>query len=429
VSEAERLPPPSPPPREAVGSGAVPEAHTLPLRLIMGDTVGAPLPLALAHTLRALEGDAEGLPPPPPPGVGVAQPEDDPLRDAAVALPLTEGAPEGGALKEAAFEGEGVPVALPLRQPLPDADAVPEADTDPDGESVLKGEGDALPEKVPTGDSDAEPVGEPLHVGDDVPQPLPLPATEREGDGDADAHCEALRERVGDPLALTQPLPLPLAGGVPVPRALRLRAPVVDPQPLCEPEREPDGLALGLTVALRERVGEPLRLGLALPLRLPLGVPLALALRLPLGVGEGDAHSDALRAGELEVEALGVLLRQKEGVPVEPALVLALRERLGEGDALALPVSVRVGVARPLAEGVGVEGFDITVCEGVEEGGGERLGMAEALAAALWDCVKMPERDPAVLCVPHEERVATSLAVSEGAAVAVPIGVEVGGRE
>jgi hypothetical protein len=90
---------------------------------------------------------------------------------------------------------------------------------------------------------------------------------------------------------------------------------------------------------------------------------------------------------------------------------------------------VRVGVARPLAEGVGVEGFDITVCEGVEEGGGELLGMAEALAAALWDDVEVPVRDPAVLCgvaeeVPHEERVAAPLAVSEGAAVVVPVAAE-----
>ncbi len=191
------------------------------------------------------------------------------------------------------------------------------------------------------------------------------------------------------------------------------------------------GLSVGVLLPL------PLLLlegqGLLLPLRVALGQALAQAVRLGVRQAVEEGEKVRLLVGQAVTLLLLVAQRLEEGVVqgegVRLGLVLALRVRVGEGEVEGVLEKVRLLLLQPLLEvlrlvervklllevGVGQwlevgqevalrEGLRLPVpvpqAVGLEEGQGEREGLAEVLAVPQGQAEAEVERLPVGLRVP-----------------------------
>lgn len=362
--DALALPPVEEPTREGVAEAdaqreaeeeALVDAVTLPLRLGEGEVVLLRLPAAGEsewgeEALADLEGEplAERV---PPVRVGI---------DVALsAVALTEG------LWEALGEIEGVRdrEALPLGVLAP-SDCVPVADANGDAE----GRAEALP----------------AAVGEGVPVAMPLAVADTEGDA----------------LALRAPERLVVLD------ATRLGVPQGEVEPLDEPSRQGEGVALqeGDSVGLALPLGTPLTEAeplvestpetLRCVVLLTLLQGLVLALNEPQGEALGLPLGRAVRDGERDAEL------QREPLALAEALRSPLFEapRKGEG--------VLKGVLDALVESV--------AAMGVREGGSLALPSRVADARAEGDCPPKEELLEAAL----PEAVAVVLRLGEADAEA-----------
>jgi hypothetical protein len=213
---------------------------------------------------------------------------------------------------------------------------------------------------------------------------LGLPNVEGESGGDADAEGDGEGDREAEVLLE------PLRGALPVTRQL---------------EREEDadtlrlrvsvGLALGLTVPLRERVAQAELLRDRVTLTLPEGLP----ERDDVGVRVAERHSEG------EPDAL--VLAEAEGEPEDEW------DSLADGVKVRTLVSVALGVFEPLPVAV-----DVTVCSPVLE---ELrvcvfVGALEALPELVCDC--KPVADPEPVAVEEPEPVLEPVDDPEVVAVA-----------
>jgi hypothetical protein len=272
--------------------------------------------------------------------------------------------------------GEGEPLALPEGEPLPAA--------------LRETEG------VAEGELEAEPLPAALREALLVCVGAPVPR----GEADEEAQREAVAEAEGErpALALAPPLRLPPA----------LRD--ADSDAVCE--RVGGALRLTEGVAVGEPVPTPLRLA-AVTLReaLPVALPEAVASRaLPLGepdsegVADADADSDA----------------QAEGVAVAQPEADAELERLPVAVRLALPLAEGDAVAPAVPEALGVEGA-LRVGVGDAEADSDKVDEADGLAVRRGVTVRVPLddalRDAAALRVPERVASGDGLLLAEAEAV------------
>ncbi len=390
---------------EAVGEAAA-EAVGAP------EEVGAALALptggvpdllgdADADGQRDADGDAEGvregapgelllrgvrLPSPPPTsplgernGEGVGDRLGEPLAEGErVGAPLAEGDPEGeGAgdderlrapLPEGeAVTGRGVPHGAALLLPASgEAEGGGDADTAPEGVVEVLGDRDAPPaEEDGAGDPVCAPEALPQGLG--LPEGLPLALGERdvEGEpvGDPAQLPDALPLRVGAP-ALREPLPLPLLDASTVP----LREGKVEGVGVPEGAREGEGAGVPELAPLP--VGAPGCGGAPPPPPSPPPAPVLVGATEPLKDAEAQPVGERVAAEESEGAAEREEDRQREGVGVADALLLActlpeplgvvdggaLLERDGEGERDRLPVPQPDGetLGVPLADALPV---------------------------------------------------------------------------
>ena len=361
------------------------QADEMPLRLGVEVGQGLPLCAALTDPLRVAEGDVLALPlrqeeelelglgggkgeveaqgVAPPLRLGVEEAQELPLCEV-LTVPLREAL------------GEDVPLALRQAVGLPLG--LREADKDADAQVLAKPlrlgveEAQGLPHWVAL----TQPLREGL--GEDVPlalrQAVGLPLGLRNGDRDADAQplSTLLRlcvdEAHGLPLWEVLPVPLREMLGEAVP--LALRHPEALPLGLRELDKEAEAqpVATLLLLGVDDAQGQPVLEGLTVPLREAVGeaVPLALrqAVGLPLGHREADKDADA----QAVATPLRLCVEDAQGLPLWETLTVPLRVALGED----VPLALRQAVVVPLGQAV-----DEALTEVQRDGGALRVGEAE----------------------------------------------------
>jgi hypothetical protein len=379
--------------------------------------VAQPLPLAVEEgRTDAVGAGADGVPEGVPPrdssaipdceGGAVALPEEEgdtlpPVDAVARAVPL--GAAEGSPLPEGAGDSVGGAEALGGTLPLPcGGEPLAEAEADAEGQRVAEGGGVPLPEA----EVGAEPVAAPLAAcaEEGVPRPLPLPL----GVPHHGAPALPLRAAVavGDTLAV----PALLASADTVMAAADgVHGAVGERAPDGDGGDDEEGLPLAeapLTVA------PPLPLPSALTERAPLVLgdapPERGALCVAEAAAEGGAGRDALAAGEAlacaEVEREGSGERESgavaefDGVPVEEWVPLPLPEAPGEtvarpvADPVALPLPHSRALREAVRETLG-QGDALGLPEELEEAAGEREAPADTLGEAEEEAQKVGARE------------------------------------
>ena len=212
----------------------------------------------------------------------------------------------------------------------------------------------------------------------------PLLVVEAEGQWLTVGVCVALRELLGEP--------------VPVPQA------VEDREPEEEPERVRPALELPLLLGEPEKVPVPLEQPLALDDAegqwLMLGVTEEVGEVEPQCEGVGEVEAEADCEGEVLTLRVGTTLRLAEGLDVEVRHIVGVELTQGDTELLAEEHVVVEGVAHPVPER-DTEGEAVCdlVTEGEADTEGQLLGVAVFLAEPEW------EGDPVALPLSEKVRV------------------------